>query len=62
MHRVPLNRKTNPKVKGGKVQKKNNQRLTPWKGFVVDRESPRKGFRHLVTKRELFDFIELLPD
>ncbi len=57
-----FNRKTNPKVKGGKVQKKNDHRKTPWRGFVVDRVSPAKGYRHLVTKREIFDFIELLPD
>lgn len=62
MHRGSYQRKTVPKIKGGKVQKKNDHRLTPWRGFVVDRETPRQGFRHLVTKRDIFDFIELLPD
>jgi hypothetical protein len=49
-------------VKGGKVQKKNNHQLTPRRGFVVDRETPRKGCKHVVTKREIFDFVEILPD
>ena len=62
MQRVQYNRKTSPKVRGGKVQKKNNHRLTLKRGFVVDRVSPRKGFKHLVTKQELFDFIELIPN
>jgi len=62
MHRANLNRKTNPRVRDGKVLKKNHGRLTPWRGFVIDRQAPKPGFRHLVTKRNLFDFIELLPD
>jgi hypothetical protein len=62
MRPVQYNRKTNPKIKNGKVHQKNNGRLTPWRGFVVDRETPKKGYRHLVTKRDIFDFIELLPD
>ena|ERR1700677_635633 len=56
------NPRTARKVKDGKVQKKNNHRLTVWRGFVVDRDSPRKGFKHLVAKREIFDFVELIPD
>jgi hypothetical protein len=62
MHRANLNRKTSLKVRDGKVMKKHQRRLTPWRGFVIDRQPPKKGFRHLVTKREIFDFIELLPD
>jgi len=62
MRRGFYNPRTARKVKDGKVQKKNNHRHTVWRGFVVDRASPRQGFKHLVSKREIFDFIELIPN
>ena len=62
MHRVRYNRKTSPQVKGGKVQNKNNRRLTLKRGFIIDRASPRKGFSHLVTKQDILAFIELIPN
>lgn len=62
MRRGFYNPMTARKVKDGKVQKKNNHRPTAWRGFVVDRESPGQGYKHLLSKREIFDFVELLPD
>jgi hypothetical protein len=62
MHSVRYNRRTNLRVKGGKVQKKNNHQLTAKKGFVVDREPPKRGFTHVVTKRDILEFVELIPD
>jgi hypothetical protein len=62
MDAVRYNRKSTPRVKDGRVQKKNNHQLTVRRGFVIHRVSPRKGFRHLVTKQEMLDFIELIPD
>jgi hypothetical protein len=62
MSGVRYNRKSAPKVKNGRVQKKNNHQLTVRRGFVIHRYSPRKGFRHLVTKQDVLDFIELIPD
>lgn len=62
------NRKTTPKVKDGRVQKKNNWAETPsyWNTPqsvpVLDRERPGKGFRHLVRKDDLVGFISILPD
>jgi hypothetical protein len=55
-------------VKGGVVQKKNNatstgdyylEAMTHWK-FEQSRPSP--GFKHVVSKRDLDRFIEIVPD
>ena len=62
MRRGFFNPRTARKVKDGKVQKKNNHRETVHRGFIVDRESPQKGYKHVVSKREIFDFVELIPD
>lgn len=61
-------RKTTPKVRNGKVQKKNNQNPTPnyffgdLEEFVIDRERPGEGFRHILLKRDVETFISILPD
>jgi hypothetical protein len=61
-------RKTAPKVKLGKVQRKNNWAETPDADYmagttvVFQRERAAKGFRHIVGKRDLERFISLLPD
>ena len=61
-------RKTSPRVIGGKVQRKNRRTLTPsyWNTrqsvSVIDRREPGRGYRHLVLQRDVFAFIELLPD
>ena len=62
------NRKTAPKVRGGKTQRKQNHRLTPsyWNTsggeLVVDQQRPGKGFKHYLKKRDLWSFIELIPN
>lgn len=60
-------RRTAPKVRQGKVQKKNRTRRTlhipeaPERP-VIDRQKPGQGFRHLLLKRDVERFIDLLPD
>lgn len=64
----PQQRKTNPKVRDGKVQKKNRSELTPnyWNTPqdvpVIDRERPGPGHRHLLRKKDIVEFISILPD
>jgi hypothetical protein len=65
---VVVHRKQSPKVKDGRVQKKNNWEKTAHYsqvkglGFVIDRERPGKGYRHLLLKDQVERFISLLPD
>src|SRR5687768_9064462 len=56
------NRRSAMKVKDGRVQRKNRHRPTVLSGYFLDRESPGKGYRHVVTKRDVQSFIELIPD
>lgn len=66
MKRFP--RKTTPKVVHGKVQRKNraaqtrNYYNTPQDVPVIDRRRPGAGYRHLLKRRDLIDFISILPD
>lgn len=60
--RTSYNRRTATKVKNGRVQKKNRHLPTGHLGYVLDRESPGKGFRHVVSKRDIQAFIDLIPD
>ena len=61
-------RKSTPKVRGGKVQRKNRWELSPhWRQTAqrvpaIDRERAGPGYRHLVRRPQLRRFIELLPD
>ncbi|PKP02184.1 MAG: hypothetical protein CVU11_12835 [Bacteroidetes bacterium HGW-Bacteroidetes-6] len=63
-----MNRKTTPKVKDGRVQKKNRHEITPnyWDyrqdTLQVAIESPGKGFRHFLKKRDIVRFLEILPN
>ena len=63
-----MNRKTTPKVKNGKVQKKNRHKRTQnyWNTrqdiLQIDRESPGGGFKHFLKKRDIIDFLEILPN
>lgn len=63
-----MNRKTAPKVKGGRVQKKNRHALTPnyWNTrqdiLQIDIESPGKGYNHFLKKRDIIEFLEILPN
>ena len=55
-------RKVTPKVKSGIVQRKNRHKYTARLGYVIDRESPARGCRHVVTKRDIRDFISIIPN
>lgn len=63
-----LPRKTTPKVVGGKVQRKNraartpNYYNTPQDVPIIDRRRPGAGHRHVLRKKDLVDFISILPD
>ncbi len=60
--RTSFNRRTATKIKDGRVQRKNRHLPTGLLGFVLDRESPGHGFRHVVSKRDVQSFIDLIPD
>ena len=68
MSRFISRRKTTPKVRGGKVQRKNrskptpNYYNTPQSVPVLERQRPGPGYRHLIRKAHLVDFISILPD
>ena len=61
-------RRTTPKVTGGKVQKKNRHAPTPnyWNTVqsvpAIDKERPGRGYRHLLTKKDILEFIEIVPE
>ena len=61
-------RKTTPRVKFGRVQRKNRAAPTPsfWNTTqaapVIVRERPGSDYRHILLKRDIFDFISILPD
>ncbi len=54
-----MNRKTTPKVKNGRVQRKNRHELTPnyWNtrqdSIQIDIENPGKGYKHFLKKRDI---------
>jgi hypothetical protein len=60
-------RKTNPRVIDGVVQKKNNATSTgdywrePMTRWKFEKGRPRPGFRHVVGKQNLDRFIEIIP-
>ena len=62
MNRPNYRRKTTPKVKSGKVQKKDRHQYTAQYGYFIDRQSPFKGCRHVVSKREVKQFIDIIPN
>lgn len=62
MMRSSFNRRTATKVKSGKIQRKNRNRPTGHDGYILDRESPGRGFRHVVTKRQVQSFIDTIPE
>ena len=62
-------RKSTPQVIRGEVCKKNNWSPSEnrydaprSREIVVDRERPGEGYRHVLTKKDVQDFIALLPD
>ncbi len=60
--RISYNRRTATKVKDGRIQRKNRHIPTGRLGYVLDRESPGRGFRHVLSKPDLQAFIDLIPD
>lgn len=61
MH-ASFNRRTATKVTDGRVQRKNRHTPSALVNYVLDRESPRRGFRHVVSKRDIQAFIDIIPD
>src|SRR4029453_12809516 len=63
-----IQKKTSPKVIGGKVQKKNNWSNTPnyyrseQADLVIDRKRPGAEYRHLLKQKDILDFIGILPE
>ena len=63
-----FNRKSTPKVKNGKVLKKNNHELTPnyyntyQKEIQIDVEKSGKGYKHFLKKRDVIRFLDLIPN
>ena len=63
-----INRKTAPKVVGGKPVRKNrwaetpNYYNTPQDTPAIDRRRSGPGYRHFLKKRDVERFINLLPD
>jgi hypothetical protein len=61
-------RKSTPKVRGGKVQRKNRTDLspnyynTPHAYPTPVRQRPGVGYRPILNKKQLYQFIDLLPD
>jgi hypothetical protein len=66
MPRYP--RKTAPKVRDGKVQKKNRHGLTPHHSqtslddLAIERQRPGAGYRHLLSTADVTTFIGILPN
>ncbi|MDX1951192.1 MAG: hypothetical protein SFY81_03360 [Verrucomicrobiota bacterium] len=60
--RTSFNRRTATKVKDGRVQRKNRHQLTSLHRSILDHESPGRGFRHVLGKRDIQAFIEIIPD
>lgn len=61
MHRSFTSR-TATRVKDGRVQPRNRKRPTGHEGYVIDRQSPGRGCRHVVTKKDLLACIDLIPE
>ncbi len=63
-----MHRRSAPKVRNGKTQRKNRTTRTslyhrPDDALpVIRRERPGEGFRHVITQAQLRDFIAILPD
>ena len=62
------NRRSTTKVKDGRVQKKNRHALTPnyWNTTqplpVIDKERAGRGYKHLLSKNDVYSFIEIIPE
>jgi hypothetical protein len=65
----PIHRKSAMRVRDGRVRKKNNWTpdhrdyyARPQSEIQIERSHPGRGYRHVVTVRQLRDFLDLLPD
>jgi hypothetical protein len=65
----PIHRKSAMRVRDGRVRKKNNWNPDPGDYYArpqaeirIERDPPGPGYRHVVTVRQLRDFLDLLPD
>jgi len=57
-----MKRRTATKVVNGKVQRKNRSQLTSCSQTVIDRRSAGPGYCDVLSKRDLYTFIDLIPD
>jgi hypothetical protein len=61
-------RRSTPRVRDGKVQRKNRTAVTPHYSHTpqpypaVDRRRPGAGYRHFLTKQHVYRFLAILPD
>lgn len=61
-------RKTATKIKDGRVSNKNRNTKTPnyWNAYLddiqIDIENPGKGYKHFLKKRDIKQFLEILPN
>ena|SRR5688572_5463291 len=62
VNRAYQRRKVAPKVRDGAVQKKHRHVASAALEFIVDRQSPVKECRHIVTKRDIHEFTSIIPD
>jgi hypothetical protein len=61
MTHLQTRRKVTPKVRDGIVQKKNRHVPTVSLGYIIDRESPARGCRHVVSKQDIRHFTRIIP-
>jgi hypothetical protein len=61
-----FHRKASPKVKGGRVQRKNRNRTdlgyARGRQIAIERVDPCDGYRHYVSPADVTAFLNLLPD
>lgn len=57
-----FNRRTATKVKDGRVQRKNRTLPTGLQSCILDQQSPGRGFKHVLSKRDVQTFIDLIPE
>ncbi|WOO43517.1 hypothetical protein [Rubellicoccus peritrichatus] len=55
-------RKTTPKVQSGTVQKKNRHAPTRRNSLGIGIEKPAQGYRHVLSKDDVWKFLRLIPD
>jgi len=56
------NRKTTPKVRDGRVQKKNRLQPTRFNSLKIVMRKPGRDACHVVSPKDLWRFVNLLPD